>query len=151
MDDVTIIPAGTTARDTYVYPTSAAPDAELSGGLKLTEDENQKGWKTILPTNGPPGVAAFAIETPQADLYRVFARVKAPQAPTELAVSIDGKRAGIFQLGKSVNYAWLELTPDAGHKLQRLSAGRHTVTVAFPRDSGGVIQKICLTNELAGR
>jgi len=149
MDDVTIVAAGTPERSTYVYPASAAPEAELTGGLQRVDDKIQQDWQTIVSTDGAPGVAAFGLDIPQADAYRLFARAKAPRAPADLEVSIDGRRAGVLRLGKSANYSWLELDPDADKEALQLPAGRHTVTVAFPRDSAGVIQKICLTNELA--
>lgn len=147
LDDVTIVPTGTPSRDTYVYPASDAKGAELSGGLKLVADSLQRDWQTIVSPNGEPGTARFTIHAPYADSYRLLARAKSPQGAANLAVSIDGTRAGLLPIDRSANYKWIRLTPSAGNEAIQLARGKHTVTVAFPGGKGPAVQKVCLTNE----
>ncbi|MCD6359970.1 MAG: hypothetical protein J7M38_03835, partial [Armatimonadetes bacterium] len=142
LDDIAIVPADTPRRDVYVYPAASGEEAALSGDLTLTTDEFHKAWQAVSSPKGGGGSAVFTLNVPIADDYRFFLRAKAPKADATVSVSVDGRQVGTFDINRTLNYRWLELS-----ELLHLEAGAHEVTVTWPKGSVAVVQKLCLTNE----
>jgi hypothetical protein len=147
MDDVAVVTSDTPARDTYVYPAADASEAQLTGGLSTIVVEGY-AWDAITSPDATPGSAAFTIETPLADEYRLLARMAPSEGDATLEVKMDGAPAGSLIIKKADGWRWVKLTPAAGVGGLRLGAGEHTVTITYPAGQAPLLQKVCLTNEL---
>lgn len=146
LDDVAIVPAATSPRAVYFYPSAGAEQATVVGGVTLAPEGPAGGWEVLSAADGATGSARFTLNVPVADNYRLLVRVKSPDAAAAVSVALDGRDLGELAVGQDRRWAWREAGGGVG---LNLAPGEHEVIVTWPAGSGVLVQKVALTNESA--
>ncbi len=139
LDDVNIVRASEPYRETYVWATADAVDAETSGGVTLTPEGIMDGWDVLANPDGAAGTAEFTLNLSLEDEYTLLLRARTEGQATQVGVAIDGEPQGEITIDDDA-LGWI----DAG--TYRLDAHEHTLTVSFPEDSQMALYSVLLTN-----